>query len=84
MTCPVCGTQNMDKAEFCKRCGLKLGQSPCPGCKATVDPDATFCPECGTRLSPGDAGTGRTCQSCGFLNPPGTEYCKRCNQKILT
>jgi len=83
MTCSVCGTQNMEKAEFCKQCGSKLRRNQCPRCKVPVEPDAKFCSECGTRLSLPDEESDRTCQSCAFLNPAGTEYCKRCNQKLL-
>jgi len=83
MKCPVCGTQNIDGAVFCKQCGSKLRKSECPRCKAAVEPDAHFCPMCGIRLLQRDEEVGRTCQSCGSLNPAGTDYCKRCNQKIL-
>jgi ribosomal protein L40E len=83
MNCPVCGTLNIDEAVFCKQCGSELRQSECPHCKAAIEPGAQFCPMCGTRLLEYEEEAGRTCQSCGFLNPAGTLYCKRCNQKIL-
>ena len=83
MTCPVCGTQNTDRAEFCKQCGSKIRRNECPRCKVEVEPDAKFCSECGMRLTPPDEEKDSTCQSCAYINPPGTGYCKRCNQKIL-
>jgi len=83
MKCPMCGAQNVETAEFCKQCGSKLRQSECPRCKAAVEPDAHFCSMCGTRLVKHEEQVGRSCQSCGFLNPAGTAYCKQCNQRIL-
>jgi len=83
MECPVCGAQNTEGAEFCKQCGSNLRQSECPGCGAAVEPDARFCVRCGARLGRPQEPAGRTCQSCGFQNPAGTEYCKQCNQRIL-
>jgi len=83
MKCSVCGTLNDVGATFCRQCGSKLGVSECPKCKAVVETDAQFCSKCGTRLIRGDETAGKNCQSCGFVNPPGTTYCKRCNQKVI-
>ena len=84
MKCAACGTLNDADALYCKRCGVKLGgANHCPGCDAEVDADALFCSKCGTEIASSKTDKGKTCQSCGFINPPGTSYCKRCNQKIM-
>ena len=83
MECSVCGTVNKSDATFCSNCGSRLGPGECPRCKAPAEPGARFCSACGARLHSGDDPDGRLCQSCGFVNPAGTAYCRRCNQKIL-
>ncbi len=82
MECSSCGTLNNNDAEFCRQCGSKLGVRECPKCRAAAEPNARFCSMCGTQLLQSGNAAGRTCQSCGFINPAGTTYCKRCNQKI--
>ena len=83
MKCKTCGTLNDADAIFCKGCGTKFGVDQCSQCGATVDPDALFCAKCGAKLDSKDSIGGKTCQSCGFDNPAGTNYWKRCNQKII-
>jgi RNA polymerase subunit RPABC4/transcription elongation factor Spt4 len=83
MKCSVCSTLNRSDARFCSQCGSSLGLNECPGCKTKVEPGARFCSTCGTALLCPAEEAGRTCQSCGFVNPKETVYCKRCNQKIL-
>lgn len=52
MFCKFCGTENPDKATFCKHCGKRLdGKTICPACAAQNDADALFCNHCGKQLS---------------------------------
>lgn len=30
MKCPICGAQNRDSANFCRRCGLRFTTAPLP------------------------------------------------------
>ncbi|MFP3871045.1 MAG: double zinc ribbon domain-containing protein [Syntrophobacteria bacterium] len=83
MKCPACGTVNKANAGYCKVCGAKLGVGECSECGAAIEPDALYCSVCGARLPSRGGASGKTCQSCGFVNTIGTTYCKRCNQKIL-
>ena len=83
MKCETCGTLNDANAAFCKGCGSKLGVSECSKCGAPTDPDASFCSKCGFALAANDSSNSKICQSCAFVNPPATVYCKRCNQKII-
>jgi ribosomal protein L40E len=84
MKCATCGTLNRADAAFCKGCGNKLGVRECPGCGVPIDSDALFCSQCGFELSADiPSANSKTCQSCGFVNPPATVYCRRCNQKII-
>lgn len=61
--CVKCGTENREKAMFCKGCGGKLvtGQSPasvegpslrCPECSTFNSSDSRFCKSCGCSLLP--------------------------------
>jgi ribosomal protein L40E len=83
MKCKTCSTLNDADAAFCKGCGSKLGVSECSKCGASIDPDASFCSKCGFELAANVPANSKTCQSCSFVNPPATVYCKRCNQKII-
>ncbi|UCG13768.1 MAG: zinc ribbon domain-containing protein [Deltaproteobacteria bacterium] len=83
MKCAACGTLNDGDAIYCKRCGAMLGEKKCPQCSTPADPDALFCSACGVELTSNNTEASKSCQSCGFVNPIGTGYCKRCNQKIL-
>ncbi len=51
MTCPRCGAENREDAQFCRECGTRL-ISVCPNCGAAVEPASKFCDTCGTALSP--------------------------------
>ena len=83
MKCTACGSLNEADAIFCKGCGTKFGVSKCSQCGVTAEPDALFCSKCGAQVGSNDPVSGKTCQSCSFVNSAGTTYCKRCNQKII-
>lgn len=56
--CAKCGTENREKAMFCKGCGAKMATAPSP---ASVDGTSSNCPDCAT---PNPTGS-RFCKSCG-------------------
>jgi class 3 adenylate cyclase/tetratricopeptide (TPR) repeat protein len=56
VTCPSCGSANVEGAKFCNECGTALAGA-CPSCGATNRPGAKFCSECGTALASGAAGS---------------------------
>lgn len=56
--CAKCGTENREKAMFCKGCGAKMATAPSP---ASVDGASSNCPDCAT---PNPTGS-RFCKSCG-------------------
>lgn len=46
-TCPGCGTENRDTAQFCRRCSRRLpSERRCPNCGRANPPDAQFCNQC--------------------------------------
>lgn len=47
--CPVCGEENSDDNNFCKKCGNPLIKK-CPSCNTVVEEDSAFCPNCGQKL----------------------------------
>lgn len=52
MICKNCGTENPEKANFCKRCGKRMdGKIICPLCKTENSEDAIFCYNCGNRVA---------------------------------
>ena len=50
MNCIFCGTENVDDAVYCKKCGKRLdGTVVCENCGQTVSADSIFCPYCGVK-----------------------------------
>lgn len=48
MNCPSCGTENIEDAVYCMRCGRRLdGTAECPNCKKRIPAEAEFCIYCG-------------------------------------
>lgn len=51
MTCPKCGSHNVDGSKFCQACGATFNDwSICPLCKKIYDKESDFCPSDGSRL----------------------------------
>ncbi len=53
--CEVCGTELIENANFCPKCGTKAEEDSvpsCPSCGAAIPEDANFCTQCGARLTP--------------------------------
>lgn len=49
-TCPACGQENKEGAQFCRHCGASLTAVfpiSCPACGYALKPGARFCPQCG-------------------------------------
>lgn len=44
--CPKCRTANVIGAQFCAKCGAKIGH-PCPSCSHMAELTNPFCPHCG-------------------------------------
>lgn len=56
MNCPSCGTENIEDAVYCMRCGRRLdGTAECPHCKKRIPAEADFCIYCGKRVTDGSA-----------------------------
>ena len=54
MNCPSCGTENIEDAVYCMRCGRRLdGTAECPNCKKRIPAEAEFCIYCGKRVTDG-------------------------------
>ena len=52
MICKNCGTENPEKANFCKQCGKRMdGKIICPSCKTENSEDSIFCYNCGNRVA---------------------------------
>ena len=49
MKCNVCGNSNPKDAQFCNKCGAKLGLF-CPNCSSEVEKEDLFCKKCGGPL----------------------------------
>ncbi len=47
--CPVCGENNKEEYNFCKRCSHSLLRT-CPPCKRKVPLDSVHCPFCGKNI----------------------------------
>ncbi|MBI4259416.1 MAG: AAA family ATPase [Actinobacteria bacterium] len=50
--CATCGSENLDSARFCARCGSALAP-PCSRCGSEIPPGSRFCPTCGARVEEG-------------------------------
>ncbi len=50
--CSNCGTENLESAKYCTKCGSSLGANICPNCKTENPKDAQFCQECARNLKP--------------------------------
>ncbi|MBI5680517.1 MAG: zinc ribbon domain-containing protein [Methanobacterium sp.] len=48
--CRHCGYKNIEEAEFCIKCGAKIGANICPKCEIENPKDAEFCYKCGHDL----------------------------------
>jgi len=49
LTCPSCGTNNMEGVKFCQECGSKLGTMKCSGCGSELSIGTRYCGECGKK-----------------------------------
>jgi hypothetical protein len=49
MKCNVCGNLNPKGAQFCNKCGAKLGLY-CPNCSSEIEKEDLFCKKCGNPL----------------------------------
>lgn len=47
--CKNCG-EEIDKKNFCPKCGTKNEIMICPSCESELDDDDIFCPECGEKI----------------------------------
>ena len=83
--CGVCGSENVESAKFCKRCGAALlrekddGLVECPTCKKRSERGTKFCKYCGTKL-PAESET--LCPTCKKPTEPGAKFCKFCGTKL--
>jgi predicted ATPase/class 3 adenylate cyclase len=50
MVCPACGSENLEAARYCGRCGAPLGTA-CPSCGASVAHGLVYCTSCGAGLA---------------------------------
>ena len=53
MFCKNCGSELLDRAEFCGKCGTRVSQplkKLCPNCKNELDPNTIFCSKCGAKV----------------------------------
>ena len=49
MQCGYCGTENPERAVFCKHCGRRLdGMALCGACGGLTPADGEFCVNCGS------------------------------------
>ena len=78
--CPACG-KPAGAGKFCNNCGASMELRTCPTCAAQVSLAVRFCNNCGTNLEQPAPSLGR-CTGCGFENPPGTNFCGQCGNKL--
>ena len=77
MFCPKCGAQNPDDADFCYKCGTKIGDQPRAGASgagsaqkpetviAPMGATSVKCPSCGAPIAPKFGEMVITCEYCG-------------------
>ena len=78
--CPNCGASFEGVANYCVRCGSRLG-SGCPYCGALNRADSLYCHACGsalTEMRPANSQVSVPCPRCHSLNEPGTAFCYSC------
>ncbi len=90
--CPACGTQNLDKAKFCGKCGAVMHPEPqptparsanfCPKCGSPITPGKKFCGKCGAAVSSPAAAPASVCPKCGSPVTPGKKFCGKCGERI--
>ena len=56
MFCPACGTQNVESAALCLKCGTPFA-AKCVSCQAELPAGARFCPACGQPVKTGPTTT---------------------------
>src|SRR5438046_775320 len=56
MFCPACGTQNVESAALCLKCGTPFA-AKCVICQAELPAGARFCPACGQPVKTGPTTT---------------------------
>ncbi len=78
VTCPNCGTANIQGAKFCNTCGQPLPQGiTCGNCGQQLPVGSKFCFNCGAKI-----GSKTTCPNCHADVPEGAKYCNNCGTKI--
>jgi hypothetical protein len=91
--CPACGTQNLEKAKFCGKCGAVMHPAPqpapglsskfCQKCGSPITPGKKFCGKCGAPVSsPATAAPAQVCPKCGSPVTPGKKFCGKCGERI--
>jgi hypothetical protein len=90
MFCPKCGAQLPDDADFCLKCGAKVGlvssqQQAAPGSQVVAPHGATSlkCPSCGAPISPKFGEMLITCEYCGSSVSLGNEGWKSINKHTM-
>lgn len=73
-TCPNCGAQIDEDADFCEMCRTYVRHDVCSFCGAHLEPDNAFCPECGNPRG------GIVCPQCNTLND--FAFCKQCGAPL--
>ncbi len=82
-TCPGCGRQIDEQAQYCGHCGHHLiVYAKCVQCGQNLAPEARFCSHCGqpTEAKPEP----KPCPHCGAQNLTESLFCNQCGEKIST
>ena len=78
--CPNCGAASDGAANYCVRCGSRLGAG-CPSCGVINRADSLYCHACGSALAtatPSPTPASIACPRCGSANVPGATFCYSC------
>jgi len=91
LSCRKCGFVNERGAEFCQKCGTKLGANAvrsCPHCGSINSDNFRFCADCGAFLGEMPVVTqsvqsdAPVCPSCGKISSPNKKFCMFCGTRL--
>ncbi len=85
-SCPACGNDLSDLAQFCDVCGLRVDEGThnttqlvrCLDCASELPANAHFCDACGLRVAEPSNPRTVPCPSCNREIPVGGRFCDSC------
>ena len=91
--CPACGTEVVDGAVFCHKCGANLREwkaptptpppaKVCKYCGASLEEGAGFCVNCGRPIHENKTPKKKICPVCRCEAEPNQMFCSECGEEL--